>query len=234
MRDLTGPAIDRAIEILGTLDALAHEYSVVTAGRSMFDDHDARGEVVSIIDRERPDLGGDASMTLRAFINSDHTPSLLGTHAESMAEACWEVFGEEIESALDGMGALDAPDCEEDFMAGTICSLRAGHEGPHGTECRECESDWYVDGHAIYCSRYVEPDEPEDDMAVVSHDMFDRLPVGTVAIDRDNMTIVRVSETEWFTPDGSGPNYFGHDEVRGDYSEDGSHFLPLRNVRLPA
>jgi hypothetical protein len=233
MRDLTGRQINRAIEILDLLDTLAREYSSTTQGRSMFDDHDARGEVVSIIERERPDIE-EPGETFRYFLNSSHTPSVLGTHAESMADACWEVFGEEIESALDGMGLLDAPDCEEDFMAGTICSLRAGHDGPHGTICRECEEDWYSMGHATHCSRWVEPDEPVDDMAVVSTDMFDRLPVGTVAIDRDNFTIVRVSETEWFTPDGSGPNYFGHDEVRGDYSEDGSHFLPLRDVRLPA
>jgi len=36
------------------------------------------------------------------------------------------------------------PDCGEDFMAGTICSLAQGHDGPHAPVCRRCGVDWYA------------------------------------------------------------------------------------------
>lgn len=32
--------------------------------------------------------------------------------------------------------------CGADFMAGTICSLRAGHVGPDAAECLDCGGDW--------------------------------------------------------------------------------------------
>lgn len=38
----------------------------------------------------------------------------------------------------------ELPDCGEDFMAGTICSLPEGHEGPHAPICRRCGVDWYL------------------------------------------------------------------------------------------
>lgn len=32
--------------------------------------------------------------------------------------------------------------CGQDFMAGTICSLFAGHDGPCAAECPFCGNDW--------------------------------------------------------------------------------------------
>lgn len=33
-------------------------------------------------------------------------------------------------------------ECGESFMAGTLCSLAPGHDGPHGTDCQVCGGDW--------------------------------------------------------------------------------------------
>jgi hypothetical protein len=52
--------------------------------------------------------------------------------------------------------------CDEDFMAGTHCSLRQGHEGPHGTICPTCGWDWYDGGHAPTCKFATEDDDDEE------------------------------------------------------------------------
>ena len=79
-------------------------------------------------------------------------------------------IGDCIEAAVEQVAGLpeddedqdDEPDCGQDFMAGTICSLPASHvaEGtPHGTTCRECGADWYDGPHKDTCSHFT----PEDD-----------------------------------------------------------------------
>jgi hypothetical protein len=35
------------------------------------------------------------------------------------------------------------PMCGQDFMAGTICSDKPGHDGAHSCVCQECGGDWY-------------------------------------------------------------------------------------------
>ena len=35
--------------------------------------------------------------------------------------------------------------CGADFMAGTICSLPAGHLGPDEAACLDCGGDWMLD-----------------------------------------------------------------------------------------
>lgn len=32
--------------------------------------------------------------------------------------------------------------CGHDFMAGTVCSLPPGHDGPHAPICQICDGDW--------------------------------------------------------------------------------------------
>jgi len=48
--------------------------------------------------------------------------------------------------------------CGHDFMAGTICSLRYGHEGPHAPICHVCGIDWY-DQNGCAC---WQPDDDEE------------------------------------------------------------------------
>lgn len=72
------------------------------------------------------------------------------TDLNGAIETYLEFFEEEEESI----------ECGQDFMAGTICSLPEGHDGPHGTTCQECGQDWYSEGHAKTCS-FFEDDEEE-------------------------------------------------------------------------
>lgn len=105
-RDLTVRQLDRAERILADLDRLITEYRDTTDGRSLTDDHDARGEVENhVAHAHGPDA--DPSIAFRAFLNSDRTPTVLGSGRDSMAGACWDVFSEEVEEALDALGALD-------------------------------------------------------------------------------------------------------------------------------
>lgn len=56
-------------------------------------------------------------------------------------------------SAMDGAWL-----CGHDFMAGTICSLRFDHEGPHAPICHVCDVDWYENSG---CACW-QPDDDED------------------------------------------------------------------------
>lgn len=50
--------------------------------------------------------------------------------------------------------------CGQDFMAGTICSLKAGHRGPHAPICPFCGVDWFSDPGACECEYEVD-DAPD-------------------------------------------------------------------------
>lgn len=49
--------------------------------------------------------------------------------------------------------------CLESFMAGTICSDHAGHEGPHSAKCLTCDGDWMLG--TCECVSYCEYCEEE-------------------------------------------------------------------------
>lgn len=56
---------------------------------------------------------------------------------------------------------MDRKACETPFMAGTLCTDRPGHEGPHSAYCQECTGDWLADtctcpGHCDECGAEVE------------------------------------------------------------------------------
>jgi hypothetical protein len=48
--------------------------------------------------------------------------------------------------------------CGADFMAGTICSLRAGHVGPDAATCLDCGGDWVNET----CTCEIDPPDEED------------------------------------------------------------------------
>lgn len=48
--------------------------------------------------------------------------------------------------------------CEQSYMAGSICTLLAGHSGPHQTFCA-CGADMNADEHAPGCEHAGDPEE---------------------------------------------------------------------------
>lgn len=98
------------------------------------------------------------ALDLAIFAINNHT------HPEASRDADVKYLNEKAGEVLAILatlrGAISGRDtfvaCDEDFMAGTICSLRKGHEGPHGTICHKCGWDWYDGGHAPDCEYAVE------------------------------------------------------------------------------
>ncbi len=76
----------------------------------------------------------------------------------STLQSVLDQYKAQIAGALKEMEPEPFVACEEDFMAGTICSLRKGHRGEHGTTCHWCGFDWYSEGHDEKC-RYYQEDE---------------------------------------------------------------------------
>ena len=62
--------------------------------------------------------------------------------------------------------------CGQDFMAGAICSLLAGHLGPDAAECLDCGGDWVLET----CT--CEIDQPDE-----GDNTSDPGPAGAVQVD---------------------------------------------------
>ena len=92
-------------------------------------------------------------------------------------------------------------ECGQDFMAGTICSLPKGHDGPHGTTCQECGQDWYSGKHAETCSHFDWDNEPPWKL-VDFWDYTDEAPGVTLIVDIRGVGQVQIED--WYTPNSGG------------------------------
>jgi hypothetical protein len=92
-------------------------------------------------------------VSIPAFSSQAEADAWLDANGRLQAMRGYRHFGEDgIEHKVgDNCGAMHYEDyrnrvlCGQDFMAGTICSLMAGHSGPDAACCLDCGGDW-IDG----------------------------------------------------------------------------------------